>query len=163
MKHKTTRWAMAASAALLCAGLTSAGAAEGAFVGLSGYWSGTGTISVADGPSERLRCRADYAVDGSGTKLNQNLRCASDSYKFEVLSNLVNQGGSISGSWSETTRNAGGDVSGKVSGGMISGAVSGVGFNATISVSTHGNQQAVTIRPNGSTNIRDVTVSLKRS
>jgi hypothetical protein len=148
---------------LLCAGAFPAGAAEGAFAGMTGYWSGGGTISVANGTSERIRCKAQYAVDGSGTNLNQSLRCASDSYKFEVNSNLANAGGTISGSWMETTHNAGGNVSGRVSGGTISGSVSGVGFNATLSVATHGNQQTVTIRPTGSTDIRDVTVTLKRS
>lgn len=152
-----------AGVVLLGASATSAVAAEGAFAGLSGYWAGSGTVSVSDGASERLRCRAEYAVDRSGTKLNQNLRCASDSYKFEVTSNLANQGGAINGSWMETTRNAGGNVSGRVSGGTISGTVSGVGFNAVISVATTGNQQTVTIRPTGSTNIRDVTVTLKRT
>ena len=63
----------------------------------------------------------------------------------------------------ETTRNAGGNVSGRVTGGTISGTVSGVGFNAVISVATTGNQQTVTIRPTGSTNIRDVTVTMKRT
>ena len=151
---------MAAGVAVL--GLTQAHA-EGAFAGLSGYWSGGGTISVASGANERLRCRAEYAVDASGAKLNQTLRCASDSYKFEVKSNLANQGGSISGSWMETTRNAGGNVAGTVSGSQISGTVAGIGFNATISVSTRGDQQVVTIRPTGSTDIREVAVMLKRT
>ena len=166
MQVKTRRavvLAAAGGAALLSASLLPARAAEGAFAGLSGYWSGTGTISVANGSSERIKCRAQYAVDGTGTNLNQSLRCASDSYKFEVTSNLANAGGTISGSWLETTRNAGGNVSGRAAGGTISGNVSGIGFTAAISVATHGSQQVVTIRPTGSTDIRDVTVNLKRT
>jgi len=49
------------------------------------------------GRTERLRCRATYRVDGSGTGLQQSLRCASDSYKFDLSSDLVTQGSRISG------------------------------------------------------------------
>ena len=134
MKQMKTRraavLAAAGSAMLLCAGAFPVEAAEGAFAGMTGYWSGGGTISVANGTSERIRCKAQYAVDGSGTNLNQSLRCASDSYKFEVSSNLANAGGTISGSWMETTRNAGGNVSG-VSGDSSPGS-SGTGSLGSI-------------------------------
>src|SRR4051812_42578590 len=36
--------------------------ASGAFSGLEGAWSGTGTITLSSGASERIRCRAAYRV-----------------------------------------------------------------------------------------------------
>ena len=43
-----------------------------------------------------------------------SLRCASDSYKFELASDITSEGGNISGSWNETTRGVVGSLSGKV-------------------------------------------------
>jgi len=53
-------------------------AQSGPFAGLSGSWAGAGTIGMSNGASERIRCRASYAVGGGGRSLQQNLRCASD-------------------------------------------------------------------------------------
>jgi hypothetical protein len=142
---------------------TNAGAAGGVFADYAGYWSGEGTISVASGANERIRCKATYAVDAGGDALNQTLRCASDSYKLEISSNVVASGGSVSGSWSEATRNATGNIQGRVSGGQVSGTIVGVGFTAGLSLTTHGKTQSVTIRPTGSTDIRDVTITMRKS
>jgi hypothetical protein len=94
--------------------------------------------------------------------LHQDLRCASDSYNFQVASDIVNQGGALSGTWSEVTRQVSGNVSGRMGGGAIQVAVSGPGFSAGLSIETSGNRQSVTIRPSGG-DIRDVSVSLMRS
>ena len=40
-------------------------AQSGPFAGLAGVWSGGGTITLDDGSSERIRCRASYAVSAS--------------------------------------------------------------------------------------------------
>ena len=37
-------------------------AQSGAFAGMAGIWSGGGTITLDDGSTERIRCRATYAV-----------------------------------------------------------------------------------------------------
>src|SRR5690606_31567468 len=78
-------------------------AETGVFKGLSGHWSGGGTVALAGGPKERIRCKAVYSV--SGHELHQRLRCASDSYRFDLSSTVREQGGRLSGSWSETSRN----------------------------------------------------------
>src|SRR6266480_8083866 len=84
----------------------SAGHAQsGPFVGFDGAWSGNGTVALSDGTTERIRCKADYKVNGSGLGLKQNLHCASDSYKFDLSSDVTSQGDRISGNWSETSRN----------------------------------------------------------
>jgi len=145
-----------------CIGLAQTASAEGPFAGYSGYWSGDGTISIASGANERIRCKAEYAVDGSGSALNQILRCASDSYRLEIKSDVVAEGGTLSGSWTEATRNATGRISGRVSGNEVNATVAGVGFTAAFSLVTRGKTQAVSIRPEGGTDIRGVTITLHK-
>src|SRR6202521_149377 len=60
----------------------SAYAQSAPFAGMAGAWSGGGRVDLQDGTSERIRCRATYAVGGGGSTMQQQLRCASDSYRF---------------------------------------------------------------------------------
>src|ERR1700732_810741 len=90
---------------------------------LAGVWTGSGTIALSDGSIERLRCRATYRVDGSETGLQQSLRGASDSYKFDIRSDIVSQSGRISGTWSESSRGISGSLEGRVGGGRITAFV----------------------------------------
>src|SRR3712207_8864383 len=57
--------------------------------------------SLSSGTTERLRCQATYAVASTGTSLRQNLRCASDSYNFELRTDINADGGRVSGVRSE--------------------------------------------------------------
>jgi hypothetical protein len=127
---------------------------------LAGAWTGSGTIALSDGSIERLRCRATYQVDASGTGLQQSLRCASDSYRFDLGSDLVNQGGRISGTWSESSRGISGSLEGRVGGGRITALVEGAGFSANIRVTTAGQHQSVSIVSQG--DIRQVSISMVR-
>lgn len=136
-------------------------AAGGPFAGLSGSWSGGGSIKLSNGTSEALRCRATYAVRLAGMGLDQNLICASDSYKFQVRSNVDYNAGAISGTWAETTRRVSGRVSGRAGEGEIEAKVDGGSFSASLAVSTSGNRQTVTIRPQG-TDVTEVAVRLQR-
>src|SRR5215217_4710332 len=82
------------------------------FAGLAGSWAGSGTIGTSNGTRERIRCRASYAVSVGGSNLQLSLRCASDSYRFELNSDVRYAAGEISGNWSEVTRGIGGSLSG---------------------------------------------------
>lgn len=148
---------------LLTAGLSGpAGAAEGPFGGMAGNWSGTGTVSVSNGTNERIRCRAKYSVTPSGLNLHQELRCASDSYKFDVNSNVISgPEGSLSGTWTELTRQVTGAISGQVMPGSIDVAVKGPVFSATLAVQTKGDKQSVAIRPTG-TDIKSIIIEMDR-
>src|ERR1700760_2729137 len=64
-------------------------ASSSPFTAMSGSWAGTGTITTSDGNKERIRCRARYDVDGSGSNMDLSIRCASDSYNFELQSNAT--------------------------------------------------------------------------
>ena len=131
------------------------------FAGLSGVWSGNGKVSLSDGSSERLRCRATYAVDGSGRALQQTLRCASDSYKFDLNSEVTSQGDRVSGNWSEATRNVFGSLQGTAGGGRIDVFVEAVGFSANLTLRTNGNKQTVQISSKG--DIRGVTITMVKT
>ena len=75
-----------AAAWLLSAGLQPALAAAGPFHDFTGAWSGTGTIRQGNGSTERIRCAANYRTRGStGHEVDLQLRCASDSYNFDLV------------------------------------------------------------------------------
>jgi hypothetical protein len=145
----------------LCLAAPRAYAQSGPFAGMAGSGSGGGKIDLNDGIGERIRCRASYAVGGDGGTLQQQLRCPSDSYRFEVSSTVESRRGSLSGSWSEMTRNIIGQVSGRAAGGHIRARVDAGVFAADLTVNTSGNQQSVAIVPQG-TNIRIVAVTMSR-
>jgi hypothetical protein len=134
----------------------------GPFAHLAGNWSGGGTITTSNGGRERIRCNATYTVADGGHGVTQNLRCASDSYKFFVTSEVREEGGRISGSWQETTRSASGQLAGQANDTQIVGTVGGVGFTAGISIVTRGGSQTVKITPGGAADIVEVAVSLRR-
>ena len=136
-------------------------AESGAFAGMAGNWSGGGTITLDDGSSERVRCRASYAVRADGNAINQTLTCASDSFKFNLASNVVAQGTALSGTWSESIRNASGNLEGRGGGGHFHVIASGAGFTAQISLTTRGNKQSVVIKSEGA--FRVTSISLTRS
>jgi hypothetical protein len=136
-------------------------AQSGPFAGMTGTWSGGGTVTLDDGSSERIRCRATYAVGLGGNGLNQSLTCASDSYRFSLSSNVVAQGAALSGSWSEATRGVNGTLEGRGAAGNFQVVANAPGFTANISLTTHGNRQSVMIRSNSS--FRAASISLSRS
>lgn len=154
-----------APAALLVATLLSPSAAQsvsGPFSAMAGSWSGGGTVKMADGDTESLRCRATYNVGGAGSDLQLSIKCASQSYSFELGSNVAYQGGRISGTWTEASRNAGGSISGRATGDHIEAAATGQNFSANLSLSTKGNRQTVSIRSQGA-DIAGVSLALSRN
>lgn len=136
--------------------------AGGPFSDLSGYWTGGGTITMSSGSSERIRCKAVYAVNDSGKSLNQSIRCASDSYRLEISSNVTVNGGAISGTWTEATRHATGELTGRASGAEIQARVDGAGFSAGLQVRFHGDHQSVSIRPSEGTDVSNVAITLRK-
>ena len=136
-------------------------AQSGPFAGMAGAWSGGGTVTLDDGSSERIRCRATYAVGDNGSGLNQSLTCASDSYKFDLRSNVVANAGTLSGTWSEASRGVSGSLAGRGSAGNFQVVASATGFNANISLTTRGNRQSVVIR--AESQFRGASISLSRS
>jgi hypothetical protein len=153
---------IAAAALFAASGWSSASYAQaGPFTGLAGVWSGGGTVTLDDGSTERIRCRATYAVGNGGNGLNQSLTCASDSYRFNLASNVVASGGSLSGTWSESSRGVSGSLEGRGGNGNFQVIASAPGFTANISLMTRGNRQSVVIR--AESQFRGASISLSRS
>jgi hypothetical protein len=151
----------AAVSAVLMLSVSAGHAQSRPFAGLDGAWSGSGTVSLSDGSTERIRCRANYKVDGTGLGLKQNLHCASDSYKFDLSSDVTSRGERISGNWSETSRNVFGNLQGTAGGGKIDVLVEAPRFTASLMLRTSGNRQTVQISSKG--DIRGVSITMVRS
>jgi hypothetical protein len=135
-------------------------AQSGPFAGMAGNWSGGGTVTLDNGSTERIRCRASYAVGGGGAALNLSLVCASDSYKFDLRANVVADRGVLSGNWSETSRGVSGNLEGRGANGNFQVVASAPGFDANITLTTRGNKQSVVIR--AESQFRGATISLSR-
>jgi hypothetical protein len=141
---------------------TSAGHAQSPpFAGLDGAWSGNGKVLLSDGSSERLRCKAEYKIDNTGLGLKQTLKCASDSYRFNLSSEVTSQGERISGQWTETSRNIVGSLQGTAGSGKIDALVEAPGFTANLLLRTTGNKQTVQINSKG--DIRAVSITMVKS
>ena len=134
-------------------------AQSGPFAGMAGNWSGGGTVTLDDGSSERLRCRASYAVGAGGTGLNLTLVCASDSYKFDLRSNVISDRGALTGSWSETSRGVNGTLEGRGANGNFQVAANAAGFSANLTLTTRGNKQSVAIRSESAFRAANITLS----
>jgi hypothetical protein len=161
-RAKSALTAAAAMAVLAVAAWpASVQASNSPFTAMAGSWSGSGLITTSDGNKERIRCRAKYDVDGAGSSLDLTLRCASDSYNFELQSNATHNNGTVSGNWSENTRHVGGNIEGSARGNAIHVRVSGV-ISATLGVNTNGNQQSISIQAPG-TELQSVAISMVRA
>jgi hypothetical protein len=137
-----------------------AAAESGPFGVLAGAWSGGGTVSVSNGTNERIRCHATYDVLNPKS-VELSLRCASDSYNFNLLSEINYEGGAISGSWTEATRNTAGHLTGRASGNQIQVVAQGGSFSADLTLQTRGDHQSVTIRSTGS-DVTGASITLTR-
>ena len=160
--HGSRLLAAGVIAVLLGSQFAAAQPAGGPFTRFDGSWKGAGQVVGSDGKHEKISCRAHYSIPPSGNALSQSLICASDSYRFEVQSDVVvTDGHSVQGTWQETTRRASGDLVGQVADGQFQGSVSGTGFTAEISLKMNGGKQSVTIVPQGS-NISKVDIVMSR-
>lgn len=155
---------VAAFGAALALPTSASYADSGAFADYAGSWSGSGTITIANNnttSNERIRCRGNYTVSDASNSLNLSLRCASDSYRFDLTSNVRASGGQLTGSWSEASRGVNGTVDGRVSGGNVTARVETNGYVASFNITTRGARQTVAIASPG--DLRAVNISLSRS
>src|SRR5258707_14480024 len=70
--------------------LPTALAEGGPFADFAGLWSGAGTLRPENGAAEQIRCNANYSQRGSSQReVNLQLRCASDSYNFDMAGEVI--------------------------------------------------------------------------
>jgi hypothetical protein len=143
---------------------TGAVAAAGPFGGMIGSWTGNGTVALDGGNTEQIRCRAQHVVQNDDNNLQQALRCASSSYKFEVNTFIDNKQGVLTGYWSELIQNVNGRVSGSANGSGVDAMLSGVGFGATFRLTQKGSEITVVITPTADTDtqVEKVSISLRK-
>lgn len=140
---------------------TAEAAEAGPFGGFAGTWTGSGTIQRSSGETERLRCEARYEVRDGGNAIRQSLRCSSDSYNFDLRSNVEYDAGAVTGSWADTGRGLEGKITGRGQQGEIRAAVQSPQFSASILIQTRGNRQTVSIRSPG-TELTNVSITMGR-
>jgi hypothetical protein len=110
---------------------------------LKGYWTGGGTVAPGKGNPEKVSCKVTYNV--AGANISQNMRCAGTDYKFNTSSKFTYSGGKISGTWSETTYDASGSVSGSASGNTVHAVISGDKFSGRMSINISGSSHTINI------------------
>ena len=131
---------------------------------LAGSWSGSGTVNLSNGRHESIKCRASYDVLEEQSKLQLNIRCASDSYNFDLRGSANYAAGAITGTWSESSRNVAGTLSGKVDGAGFQVVAKGPTFTANLNLATRGDKQSVTIKSqDAQADVQGATITLQRS
>lgn len=132
-----------------------------AFEALPGRWIGDGRLGFKDGKREQVTCRVTYFVSEDRAGLKQNIRCASPSGRIEVKSEVKNNQGRLTGSWTETVYNLVGDLSGEVTPRGLRVMVNGADLNASMDIMVKGTEQIVEIHFNSAT-LTGMTLILKK-
>ena len=118
---------------------------------------------MSNGRHEPIKCRASYDVLEEQNKLQLNIHCASESYNFDLRGSATYTAGAITGTWSESTRNAAGTMSGKVAGAGFQVVAKGPTFTANLNLVTRGDKQSVTIKSqDAKADVQGATITLQR-
>jgi hypothetical protein len=96
----------------------------------AGSWRGGGTMTLADGRSERVRCSVNVRSKGP-SYATQSMKCASTGHDISVGSNMVLEGGRISGSWHNNKGESGG-LSGSLRGNALNVILGGAKVSASV-------------------------------
>ena len=131
------------------------------FAAMAGNWAGGGVIVLTNDIKENLRCRANHKFAQASSSLSLSIKCASDNYKFELTSNVVERRGQISGKWNEASYGVSGTLSGRVAGNRITATAQGDKFTTSLSLTTTGNRQTVSLTPER-TYVISVQIALNR-
>lgn len=116
------------------------------FPALAGRWVGEGRLGIKDNKPETVKCRATYIAGASADELKQTIRCATAGGSIEVISNLVNADGKLSGKWQETMHNIAGDLEGAFTARGLRIVVKSSDLAANMDVIVKENQQIVEIQ-----------------
>jgi hypothetical protein len=148
------------TAAAITATLFACAALADPIDGLAGYWSGNGSIDLANGKTERVKCQVFYRSEG-GSQIRQTMRCASADYSISSSAELHVKGSQVSGTWEEKTYAAKGDVTGRYGGGTFALSIQGANFSAVMNVALSSCRQSLSITPRG-LDIARVSITLAK-
>lgn len=161
------RWAAALVAVLMLGAGGSIGpdrahAADASpFAPLIGWWKGEGRLGFREGQTESVTCRATYGAGEAANSLEQNVRCASSSGKVEITSTIINDGGKLSGTWTERVYNLTGDLNGAITERGYRVSVAGSDLSAEMEIIAKDGMQIIEIKFNGNA-LRGLTLVLKK-
>jgi hypothetical protein len=128
---------------------------------LAGRWSGWGTIVLASGASEQVRCATTYDVAGDGNSWHQTLRCASASYRVDTAADLRLAGGDVSGAWREAATSSEGRVHGRATEAGLNLDIQGTRFSASLVLVVSECRQSIAIVPKG-LDVERIAITLQR-
>ena len=128
---------------------------------LAGSWSGAGSMKPSDGPTERIRCKVNYAVSSAGQAVKLSLRCASESYRMDLSANIVQNGTVLSGNWFESQYRQGGKFSGEHNDGIVKAKIESDTITALLTMHTTGDHQLFAMESPGAW-ISQVSIRLLR-
>ena len=144
--------------------LPSARAQAGPFAEFAGSWSGSGSLKPENGTAERIRCNATYRPGSSPRDVELQLRCASDSYNFDLIGQFTaDDQNQVSGRWTERTRSTGGTAVGNARGDRLQLHIESAGFAADLVMVTRNRRQSVDIDSHGAGQIVKASITLNRS
>ncbi len=145
--------------------LPSARAADGPFADFTGAWSGAGTLRPSGSAPEQIRCNATYRPLGSSLRnVNLQLRCASDSYNFDLTGDFsADEQNQVSGRWTERTRSTGGTAVGNAQGDRLQLHIESAGFAADVVMVTRNRRQSVDIDSHGGGQVVRASIALSRN
>jgi hypothetical protein len=127
---------------------------------LAGFWSGSGSVTLSSGNTERVKCQVFYKSENN-SQVRQTLRCASTDYTINATADLQVKGGQVTGSWEEKTYAAKGEVSGRYSGESFNLMIKGANFTAAMNVTLSACKQSINITPKG-LDVTKVTIGLAK-
>ena len=118
------------------------------FAQLAGSWHGTGHVRWSDGSNGHVTCRSNYIQKPGGSELTLAIRCESETSKIDMKSNISNEGGRLSGTWSEKNFGLEGDIDGSSSANKLSMRITGQ-LLGSMTVSVNGATHNIDISVNG--------------
>ena len=140
------------------------GQAAGPFAEFTGSWSGSGQLRPEKGTAERIRCNATYRPGGSKRDIELQLRCASDSYNFDLVGQFTaDDQNQVSGRWTERSRSTGGTAIGNAQGDRLQLHIESAGFAAELIMVTRNRKQSVDIDSHGAGQVVRASITLNRT
>jgi hypothetical protein len=132
------------------------------FAPLLGRWTGVGMIGYKASPPEKIKCRATYLLTDGQDEMKQTIRCATAGGNVEIISNVKESAGKLSGHWKETIHNFEGDLTGDVTPKGFHVLVKGEDVSANMDIDVRGDRQAVEIQFVNSTSLLGMTLAMTK-
>jgi len=132
------------------------------FAPLIGRWSGVGMIGYKASPPEKIKCRATYLMSDAQDEMKQTIRCATAGGNVEIVSNVKESAGKLSGHWKETIHNFEGDLTGDVTPKGYRVVIQSSDVTANMDIIIDSNKQAVEIQFVDASSLRGITLVMTK-